>query len=189
MSTPDIMIDIETLGTGDHAAIVQIGAVRFNRLTGAQGETFRSNIDWGCEHFGNIEPDTMRWWLEQGATVRAQVFSQLGSVSLARALALLDKWVADSGPVETIWACPPNFDHRLIRQACERTGVPYRFSFFKERDMRTVREEFGRPADYPGFDGLKHDALADAAHQAKWLCATIKRIRSLCWIPEKDPTD
>ena len=114
MDFPDIMIDIETLGTEDHAAIVQIGAVRFDIYgTGVIGpDQFSCQIDWDSANFGKIEPDTLQWWLSQDAAVRNRVFRQEGAASLPAALRSLDGWVTRSGPVATIWSCPPNFDAR-----------------------------------------------------------------------------
>ena len=182
---PSIMLDIETLGTEDHAAIVQIGAVRFDIYSaGIIGpDQFSCQVDWDSANFGKIEPGTLQWWLTQDADVRNRVFHQGGAVSLPRALAGLDKWVSDGGQMISCWTCPPNFDARLLRQAYLRCKMPYRFPFYKERDMRTIRETFGTIHDKPEFVGDKHDALDDARHQAQWLINILRRIS------EKDPTN
>ncbi len=41
----DCMIDFETLGTGPDAAIIQVGACYFDRVTGEIGATFKRNFD------------------------------------------------------------------------------------------------------------------------------------------------
>lgn len=178
MNYSEIMLDLETLGTEDHAAVVQIGAVRFDIYgAGIIGpDQFTCQVDWDSDEFGTIEPDTLQWWLSQDAAVRNRVFRQEGAVSLGRALCLLDKWVSDGGPMVNCWTCPPNFDARLLRQAYLRCKMPYRFPFYKERDMRTIREVFGTIHDKPEFEGDKHDALDDARHQAQWLINILRRV-------------
>lgn len=171
-----IMLDLETLGTGDNAAIIQIGAVRFG-TAGLKPDNFARQVDWNAPHFGNIEPDTLQWWLEQDPVARTAVFSQANVRSLRDCLIDLDAWIAAQGPFRHIWACPPNFDLRLLRQACARCGVVYPFPFWKERDFRTIRSTVGVPGDVPKFLGIKHHALDDARFQAEHLINILKRIR------------
>lgn len=172
-----IMIDIETLGTGDGAAIIQIGAVRFGKV-GLEPDDFTCQVDWNSSHFGNIEPNTLRWWLEQDPAAREAAFSQVGVMSLINCLNSLNSWIAAAGIFRHIWACPPNFDLRLLRQACARCNVGYPFPFWKERDFRTIRSEVGAPGDEPKRLGIKHNALDDARFQAKYLINILKRTRS-----------
>ena len=40
-----VMIDLETLSTHNNAAIIEIGAVEFNKYTGEVGEKFNVIID------------------------------------------------------------------------------------------------------------------------------------------------
>jgi inhibitor of KinA sporulation pathway (predicted exonuclease) len=110
-------------------------------------------------------------------------------VSLPAALRSLDDWVMRGGQLHGVWACPPNFDLRLLRQSYLRCKMSYRFPFWKERDMRTIREVFGTTSDKPEFVGDKHDALDDARHQAQWLINTIRRVNGIGVIPEKEATD
>jgi hypothetical protein len=191
MDFPNIMIDIETLGTEDHAAILQIGAVRFDIYdAGIIGpDEFSCQVHWDSDTFGTIEPSTLQWWLQQDADVRSRVFRQGDAVSLPAALRSLDDWVMRGGQLHGVWACPPNFDLRLLRQAYKRSDMAYRFPFWKERDMRTVREVFGTVHDKPEFVGDKHDALDDARFQAQFLINTIRRVNSMVTIPEKEATD
>ena len=184
MNLPCVMLDLETLGTGDGAAIIQIGAVRFDWKThedapegwisSPYGE-FRRNILWDSPGFGNIEPGTVQWWLEQDATTRTGVFAQDGAEDLTQALHQFNLWVQDGGDVEGIWADSPSFDLRLLRQACERCGVAYRFKHWQERDLRTLKKELACASDEPMFVGKKHDALDDAHHQARYVVRIMQR--------------
>ncbi len=191
MNYLNIMLDIETLGTEDGAAIIQVGAVRFDLYgSGAiSPDTFSCHVHWDSVNFGKIEPDTLQWWLQQDADVRSRVFAQGDAIALRACLRSLDAWVTRGGELLTVWSCPPNFDLRLLRQAYERCDMVYRFPFWKERDMRTVREVFGMRADRPEFEGDKHDALDDARFQAQYLMNIVRCVNGMDAISEKDPTN
>ena len=60
------MLDLETMGKGPSAAIVTIGAVFFDPMTGELGAEFEAHIDLrDSARFGEIDPDTVLWWLGQ----------------------------------------------------------------------------------------------------------------------------
>ncbi len=176
----DIMIDLETLGTGDNAAIIQIGAVRFDPnedLDSRDRARFQENIRWSCAGFGEIEPDTVLWWNQQDPGVRARVYEQKDALPLRDAIGKFHEWAHYHIPIGNIWANSPDFDLRLLRQACSRFAyVPYPFEFRNHRDMRTLVKELGVPEDEPKFIGFEHDALDDAIHQAYWVVNIMKRI-------------
>lgn len=180
MHYPHIMIDIETLGTGDGAAIIQFGAVRFDLLgDGSMSpDTFSYNVAWDSDNFGTIEPGTLQWWLDQDPTVRKRVFAQGGAISLTATLRCLSTWLGKFGTYRTVWACPPSFDLRLIRQAYERCDYAYTVPFWKERDFRTMRELVGTQDDVPMRTGNQHNALSDAMFQAQYLINISRRRRN-----------
>ena len=67
-----VMLDLETMGNGPRAAIVSIGAVFFDPLTGELGAEFEAAIDLrSSAKSGEIDPDTVLWWLGQGEEARA----------------------------------------------------------------------------------------------------------------------
>lgn len=185
MNLPHIMVDLETLGTADHAPIIQIGAVRFDWraspdapegwVSSPYGE-FRVNVDWRKPYFGTIDPDTMLWWLKQDERTRQQVFDQDGAKGLRSAVSSFFDWVKAGGDVEGVWADSPSFDLRLIRQAAERCGVRYPFTHRQERDVRTLKKELALESDIPEFVGKQHDALDDAHFQALLVCNVMRRL-------------
>jgi hypothetical protein len=69
----DLMLDLETMGTSPNAAIVAIGAVKFDPGTGELGGRFYQVVDLassvaaGCV----IDPDTVLWWMRQSPEARA----------------------------------------------------------------------------------------------------------------------
>lgn len=177
----DIMLDLETLGVGDNAAIIQIGACRFYPHVGldpSEGRQFSQNVDWESQGMGTLEPGTVQWWNSQSEEAREKVWDQSEALPLCDALVQFSIWVGRT-PVQpqiSIWANAPDFDLRLLRQAFERVGYGYPFQHRQHRDMRTLVKEFGMPEDKPTFVGLEHNALDDAVHQAQWVTNIMKRM-------------
>jgi len=172
-----IMIDLETLGTGDGAAIIQIGACRFDIGTGEIDEdTFLLNIRWDGADFGTIEPGTLAWWLTQDEAVREKVFDQNGATYLAQALTRFSSWIATGGAVKTVWAKGADFDVRLLRQACERNGINMPFQYWKGRDMRTIVKTLDPDGRAVVPNEMAHDALADCKSQVAHLVAVLKSV-------------
>lgn len=179
------MLDVETLGTGDHAPIIQIGAVRFdwtpcdeapNGWTSSPYGEFRHNILWTSEGFGQVDIPTLQWWLKQDGTTRREVWDQEYALELDVALRSFFKWVRDGGDAWTVWANSPQDDLRWLRQACERAGVTYEFTYRQPRDMRTLVKVLGTDEDRPLRVGKKHDALDDAHHQARHVVNIMQRL-------------
>lgn len=177
MEGTHVMIDLETLGTGDHAAIVQVAAVEFSVTDGLSQREFCNNVLLPCMNFGNIEGDTALWWLKQSEDARSAAFNQDDAEPLKTVLErLLDWWPLG---VVGVWANSPNFDTRLLRQAFERCGLNGdRVTHFKlERCYRTVRA-IGRELGVAqgGASGIMHHALDDARSQAEHCAALLLRI-------------
>lgn len=74
--TKDVMIDIETLSTKSNAAIVSIGAIKFNRhgdlpLLDAMNQFYVRVSRESCETCGmHVDPQTIEWWNNQDAEIR-----------------------------------------------------------------------------------------------------------------------
>lgn len=177
-----IMYDLETLGTGDGAAIVQLGATGFGfdwpepeyedglMMGTPHGGQFRANVDLADPDIGVLDGPTVDWWLRQSEDARRRVFHEPERLPLSRVLVQFREW-AESWPdceLVGLWSAL-DFDHRLLRQAYERTGLGWPDRWRKlGRDYRTLkwigRELCGE--EPPPFVGVQHDALDDACHQA-----------------------
>jgi hypothetical protein len=193
----DIMLDIETLGTGTNAAIIQIGAVAFYadgpnpalftnspELLLADRQGFRVNVDLGkSRHPGVINASTVEWWLGQSDEARASVTKAEGRVELGTALQMFASWVEWVGNGRSnvrLWSNGPTFDEMIVRQAFERYGLDLNdtISFRGSRCCRTMFEvarglgwnpkEAARMAP---DDIVKHDGLSDAVFQARSVVA------------------
>ena len=166
-----VMVDIETLGLDRHAAIISLGAVRFD--AGKMGETFyrEVNLESNDAHGRTIDEDTWDWWTdEQGAdeaTLRA-------GADLVDVLADFAEWYGDA---DEIWANSPSFDCELLEDAYAQTPYSEPWEFWEERDYRTLSELPVAP-DLE-MQGEEHHALDDAKHQAHVAATTLKRLNSV----------
>ncbi|MBG6243297.1 MAG: 3'-5' exoribonuclease [Candidatus Symbiopectobacterium sp. Dall1.0] len=181
-----VMLDLETMATSSHAAIVAIGAVLFEPDTSIISSNFYRIVDLeDAAKFGELDAGTVKWWILQSEAAR-QIFScDEQAVSLSRALVDFSEWLEEHQQHERdtpqIWGNGAGFDCVILRNAFESTGLPVPWKFWHERDVRTV-VELGRSIlgydpkrDMP-FDGMVHNALADAQHQVKYVSAIIQQL-------------
>lgn len=162
--TDRIMVDIETLGLEPGAAIISLGAVRFD--AGKMGEVFERSISLtSCQDAGlHIGADTLEWWLDQDAAAREQL---LGGDDIDDVLADFAAWY----DAEEVWANSPAFDCAILAEAFDRVGVDVPWEFYERRDYRTLSE-------LPVVPEKDHDgvALDDAGHQAHVAATALKRL-------------
>ncbi len=164
---PEIMIDIETLGTNPGACIVSIGAVRFTRSAGIGEEFFESvNVADAQDQGLEVDAGTVTWWLTQSAEARDQLD---GGVLLDTALRRLADFIPDDA---TIWANSPSFDCVLLQSAYRAVGRDCPWAYYQQEDYRTLRNELGFNEDDSGA-GTKHNSLADARRQTKALLGAL----------------
>lgn len=164
MASDQIMIDLETLGVKDGAAIISIGAVRFDLVGSCLGASFYAKIALDSDHFGEIDGSTVGWWMAQDPEAIKEAFFGSDRVELQEALDDFELFLALE-PVTGLWSKGPTFDEVLIRSAWDRCDMgDFPISFRYSRDVRTA--EMFCKEDIP-FEGVKHNALADAKHQAK----------------------
>lgn len=167
-----VMLDFETLGNGKYAAIAQIGACYFDRITGEIGKTFRTNVDAGSstDCGGEIDAPTVYWWMEQSDEARKSLLEE-PRVSLQNALSELNNFL-ESGT--TIWS-HATFDFVILTESLKRLKIDPKFSYRAARDIRTLMDLAKLDSKKFDRDGVHHDALADCLHQVKY-CVEAFRI-------------
>lgn len=165
------MIDIETLSTQPTAAILSIGAVKFDHQH-TQSEEFYARI--GADHYDTLPADyhrdasTLRWWDQQSHKVREEAF--YGDTSLNHALHHLHMFVAGS---DTVWANSPSFDLVILEHAYRCNGMSPPWTHRNQRDMRTLKDLAQLPV--PENPEL-HSAIADARHQALYVIQALDHL-------------
>lgn len=172
----DIMLDIETMGCSTNASIMSIGACYFNPRTGEIGDTFHEQVSIATN--GVIDASTVIWWMSQSDEARAKFKDNENAPHITSVLASLSGFIR---PNSKVWGNGVAFDNVIIRSAYENWQLPVPWKFWNDRDVRTIvdlGESIGiNPKKDMPFDGVKHDALADAIHQAKYVSMIIKKLR------------
>lgn len=166
----DIMLDLETMGTGPSAAIIAIGAIEFNAEAGELGRTFYEVIDLESSvgTGGVIDADTVLWWLAQSEPAR-QELTRTDRAHILSALPRFSAWLRGAGESVRIWGNGSAFDNVILAEAYRRVGLPVPWDFRNDRCYRTIK------AHYPHIPfariGVHHNALDDARTQAEHLIA------------------
>lgn len=193
-----VMTDIECYGDDNDRRILQISAVAFDldgrisdphELLQTEDCWFDGVIEWDVSDYDN-EPanfpanrDTREWWAaapqaparelllkavaERASTPKAMLYDVVPAL-----LSRFSKFVvARAGKKGGMWALPPTYDLKVLRDLYEYIPAPVPWHYKQERCARTALEMSRRLATVKGPDmetvGLvKHNGLHDAARQA-----------------------
>jgi hypothetical protein len=163
------MVDLETLGTTADAGILSIGAVSFNLETGEIDDeayyasiSIESNMDQGRR----VSEDTLLWWLKQSSAAQ-QVFHE-PKVILPEALEEFVEWLPKK---PFMWSNGADFDLPMLAHAMTQLNIKIPWDFWNNRCVRTYKGLPGAKAVTVLREGVHHNALADAIHQAKLVAA------------------
>ncbi|WP_258923028.1 exonuclease, partial [Klebsiella quasipneumoniae] len=180
-----VMVDLETMGKKHNAPIVAIGAVVFDPATGSIGESFykvvclESSVNWGAV----IDPSTVIWWLKQSSEARSAIVND-DAIPLLDALLQFREFVSDNvaggSKKAQVWGNGASFDNSILRSSYDCIAEDYPWEYWNDRDVRTMVElgqaiSFDPKITIP-FEGSRHNALADAIHQARYVSAIWQRI-------------
>lgn len=170
MAEDNIMVDLETMGSGGNAAIISIGAVRFDqKITDRFYEvvSLQSSVDAGLE----IEAGTVLWWLGQSRVAQAEFLPlEKGGSYPGRPLAeVLHKLFFWMGADAIVWGNGATFDNPILANAYRRLGISRPWGHRNDRCYRTVKA--AHPDVVQERKGTHHNALADAENQAEHLMA------------------
>ncbi|HCQ8313820.1 TPA: 3'-5' exoribonuclease [Klebsiella pneumoniae] len=180
-----VMVDLEIMGKKHNAPIVAIGAVVFDPATGSIGESFykvvclESSVNWGAV----IDPSTVIWWLKQSSEARSAIVND-DAIPLQDALLQFREFVSDNvaggSKKAQVWGNGASFDNSILRSSYDCIAEDYPWEYWNDRDVRTMVElgqaiSFDPKTTIP-FEGSRHNALADAIHQARYVSAIWQRI-------------
>jgi len=172
--TQDLMVDIETMGNGPNAAIIQIGACYFNRLYGydcQEHPTFAANIslDDAMRSGFEVNSGTIKWWMDQVQAGNPTTWRDVPQSKISVALQEFRHFAANAC---RIWS-HTSFDFVIIQNALTKLGIhplPYRTA----RDIRTLVDLSGVK---PNTRNKPHDALKDALYQVEYCVKCFERIK------------
>lgn len=177
----NVMVDLETLDNTPTSVIIAIGAVAFDE-TGI-GRTFYNVVSAkSCTDVGlTIGADTVMWWMKQD--IKAKAAFGDGGIPLEQALFNFAVWYPEGA---ALWGNGATFDNVILANAYRAFSIaapgivkakcPWKYN--KDRCYRTLK------ALYPDIiaemiGGVAHNALDDAAYQAKHAVKILRHIKGL----------
>ena len=183
----DVVIDVETLAKHANAVVASVACVAVFRKTGKVVKEFHEQISvqeslklgFERDSYG-VKDSTVDWWIKQSDAARLEL---CGTKQPREVFLYLLDWfhgLAESYDLR-VWGNGLKFDIDKLERHFVRLGYAVPWSGFAERDIRTAVElgrELGiNPKADIAFDGVAHNALDDARHEAKYLFAIFEHAR------------
>lgn len=163
----DIMIDLETLATSTDAAILTIGAVKFDPygkdISEPKMTSFYVRVDPdSCHELGLVtNDDTIAWWSQQSKEAQDEAFGEgVDRVHIRDAFEQLYKFCWGA---KRVWSNGAAFDIPICEHVYRKLNKSIPWSFWQVRDVRTA---FDLGIDPKRPPVTAHHALQDAWNQA-----------------------
>lgn len=188
MAKTDVMIDMETLATSTDAAILTIGAVKFDPfgkdVEEPDMESLYLRVDQdSCDELGLVVNDaTVEWWSKQDPAAQEEAFSEEGRIHIADAFQQLYKFCWGA---QRVWSNGSVFDIMICEHVYGKLQKAVPWQFWQIRDCRTVYDLGINPKRPPV---LKHHALEDAWNQAVGVQNVYNALRSATLFDGSKPT-
>lgn len=179
----DNMVDIEAGGNAPGCVIFSIGAVFFDPQVKKLGTEFYRVVNAAsCEAVGlRYDDDTMAWWKDQSEEAQAvlkMARDRNQSVSITRALKEFSSYLhAGAGPGVQMYGCGNDYDVPCLTAAYKACGLPIPWEFRNSWCYRTLKNLPGAREHLPVREGVFHNALDDAKHQARGAIELLSRIK------------
>jgi len=172
----DLMVDIETLGTGQNSVITQIGACYFDRETAEVKETFLVNVQiQDCLDKGlKVDSGALKFWFGEIFKRGTPTFLK-EPLPLASALGQL-KQFAELHTEAPVWShsC---FDMGRLDDAYHILGQKLGISYRRIRDIRTLVDLSDIKWTSVPKEEKTHDALDDCKRQVRYCTGCFNAIR------------
>jgi len=166
-----VMVDIETLGKGNNAAILSIGAVKFNPFTYDIYDSFYVPVDpESCQALGlKIDASTVMWWMHADRDDAREAMMIETRVDLPSAMYGFVDWFGGDKPV---WGNGSTFDNVILSNAFKACNIDQPWMFWNDKCYRTLKGQ----AKHIKLKrkGTHHNALDDAISQAEHMQAIVE---------------
>ena len=175
-----IMLDLETLDDRPTSVIVAIGAVRFSLddeddYAGLSDEFYAVISAKSCQEYGlTIGAETVAWWAQQADEAR-RILYHPDTDHLPQSLIAFNNFIRDKPEESAVWGNGSTFDNVILRNAYRACGIIPAWKYNRDFCFRTMKNMF--PTTEPERQGIHHNALDDAKHQARWLIKIMENIR------------
>lgn len=158
------MVDVETLSTHKHAAVIAVGVAVFDdtHILDTNGWAIQmETLD------GHIDPGAIAWWMKQSAEAREFSFS--GTHHAISVASELRPYIVDA---DEVWANDPDFDLVVLQNWWERMPRlgPWPVRFRKYRSVRTMMmlaKRYSISTDHVWTTERPHHPVEDSAQQAR----------------------
>jgi DNA polymerase III epsilon subunit-like protein len=179
MEYTDVMLDLETMGKKSNSALVSIGAVEFNLITGETGREFYEVIDLqSCLDVGlKVNASTIYWWLQQSQAARDAICKDK-KLHITTVLQRFSTWMQDCVAEVGIWGNGARFDIGLLEDAHVACGLKNPWYFRSEKDVRTLVSFAPQVKANLPFTGIEHNPIDDCKHQISYCTATWKKLNT-----------
>jgi len=157
-----LMIDLETLATTPNAAILTIGACKFDPCGRDVHSTYyeRIKLESQEEYGRTINEDTLQWWSQQDPQIQEDAFGEsTDRIDLRDAMKKLYTFGLGT---TNVWSHGAIFDVVIIEDICRTFQQAVTWKFWEVRDTRTLFDLADVSVRIEG----KHNALTDAVAQA-----------------------
>jgi hypothetical protein len=174
----DIMIDLETLATSTDAAILTIGAVKFDpfgyEIKEPAMDSFYVKVDIdSCHDLGlATSDDTLEWWSRQTQEAQDAAFDPEGRIPITEAFHQLYKFCWGA---KRVWSNGASFDIVICETVFKKINKAVPWKFWEIRDVRTAFD-LGINPNRPPITA--HHALEDAWNQAVGIQTVYNTLRS-----------
>ena len=175
----DVMVDLETLGTGLDAVVFQIAASGFDIESGETLSEFNEVADISSleKEDGAIDGGTLKWWLNTDMELFAELIDRGDVFTVRGVFEEFYKWLSKLHTEYEhvyLWGNGILFDNAIIRHKLENYGIGYPIFFRNDRDVRTIfelaqiktgetaKEMYDRIYDK---ELVAHDAMNDVKNQ------------------------
>jgi hypothetical protein len=173
-----VMLDLETLGTGPGCSVLSIGAVAFD-VDGGLGDEFYQVVNRAsCAKHGLLEEaGTLQWWGRQNQEARKVLEDAAASkVGLGGALEAFAGWLRGfDGNRVCVWGNGSDFDNAIVARCYAVVGTPMPWKFWNNRCFRTLKSL--SPIEAAARTGVYHNALDDAKTQALQAVQMMRKLR------------
>lgn len=166
----DIMVDLETLGIGNDAVVISIGACQFDIEKKSIGSTFYMALDIQDQlnKGRKIDASTLKWWFSQSNAAQ-KIFHEKAKPS-EEVLKTFAIWLGQltNKKDRKVWGNGSTFDISIMEDLLATFNIETPWMFSSVMDLRTFRRFIGKGAKVENM-GVSHHALDDAVAQAKYV--------------------
>tara|TARA_A100001391_G_scaffold94822_1_gene62820 strand:- start:6411 stop:6917 length:507 start_codon:yes stop_codon:yes gene_type:complete len=157
------MLDLETLATTPDAAVLTIGACKFDPNQNDVQSTFYERIQLDSQESYDrvINEDTLAWWSKQDKQIQEDAFGE-GTDRIDLKDAMKKLYTFGLGTTN-VWSHGAIFDVVIVENICQSFQQAVTWKFWEVRDTRTLFDLANISVRIEG----KHNALTDAVAQAK----------------------